>query len=97
MARRITVPTTDALFASTRPLAGVERGPTSARPATPRRARRAGTRLRTRIEAVEAGIREVPIDSLIDLRDALEVMLEGDPDALRSAAVEQLLDRVLPG
>ncbi|HEY6379725.1 MAG TPA: hypothetical protein VI316_11160 [Candidatus Dormibacteraeota bacterium] len=89
MVRRIQLPSTAELFDDPRPQPGrhlhdrpaggreAVQAPT-ARPRARRPVRAAGAAPEQRLVEVEAGLRDLPIDALIELRDGLEALLAGD-------------------
>ena len=94
MARRISLPSSDELFSDRGPYAGRAEEPAHRRPRTARAARPAAPAPRTRattarIDRVEKRLRELPIDTLLELRDGLEALLLRD--TLTEADVEGVL------
>ena len=92
MARRISLPSSDELFAARGPYAGRTAEPQRRpRPAGRPRATAAPSRKRvmTRIDRIEKRLRDLPIDTLLELRDGLEALLLGG--TVTEADVERLL------
>lgn len=99
MARRISLPSSDELFGDHGPYAGTApqapsrpRKPRSAGakpPTPPAKAARSQPRVMARIDRVEAGLRDLPIDTLLELRDGLEALL------LSGSVSEADVERVL--
>lgn len=97
MPRRIEVPSADALFGHSTP--APEPAPASgAAPAATRSRRPRGTRAEAgtdaavlrRLDRVESALPEMPVDRLIELREALEALLTLD-ERVETAELERLI------
>ena len=92
MARRISLPSSDELFGDRGPYAG-RTADTTRRPRPPARPRAAAAparkRVMSRIDRTEKRLRDLPIDTLLELRDGLEALLLGG--TVTEADVERLL------
>lgn len=100
MPRRIEVPSADALFGRPTPAPDPAPAPgaEAAVPRSPRPRRARGTRAAAsadqqvlrRLGRVESALAEMPVDRLIELREALEALLAGD-DRVETAELERLI------